>query len=166
WLGAALASTGLTFGTVNAPGQRYHPAVIAQAIATLAQMFDGRFWVAFGSGQLINEHITGGRWPPKDERNARLLESVESIRALLAGETVTRCGHIRVSEARLHTLPDTPPLLLGAAITPETAAWVASWADGLITVYQPGGRLQTVVEAFRRAGGSRKPVYLQAQHAF
>jgi G6PDH family F420-dependent oxidoreductase len=72
WLGAALQATGLDFGVVNAPGQRYHPAIIAQAAATLSELFPGRFWLALGSGEASNEHITGGRWPPKAERRARL----------------------------------------------------------------------------------------------
>src|SRR5918995_402205 len=63
WLGAALATTQLSFGTVNAPGQRYHPTIVAQAIATLSQMFPERFWVALGSGQFINEHVVGTQWP-------------------------------------------------------------------------------------------------------
>src|ERR687893_186016 len=67
WLGAALATTGLPFGAVNAPGQRYHPVIIAQAIATLGAMFPGRFWAALGSGEAMNEHVTGDRWPTKEE---------------------------------------------------------------------------------------------------
>src|SRR5687768_16597847 len=74
WLGAALATTGLTFGVVNAPGQRYHPAIIAQAIATLNAMSDGRLWVALGSGEYSNEHVTGDVWPRKELRDARLRE--------------------------------------------------------------------------------------------
>src|SRR5690606_36564465 len=85
WLGAALAATRLPFGVVSAPGQRYHPAVAAQKAATLAEMFPGRFWMALGSGQLLNEHITGDRWPPKPERQARLRECVDIFRALFAG---------------------------------------------------------------------------------
>src|SRR3954462_3616377 len=88
WLGAALQATRLPFGVVCAPGQRYHPAIIAQAAATLAQMFPGRLWVALGTGQNLNEHINGGPWPPKPERQARLKEAVTVIRALWAGETV------------------------------------------------------------------------------
>src|ERR671921_1536507 len=68
WLGAALARTSLELGCVSAPGQRYPPAVVAQKIATLAEMFPGRFWTALGSGEASNEHITGDRWLPKDER--------------------------------------------------------------------------------------------------
>ena len=58
-----MARTSLPFGVVNAPGQRYHPAIIAQAAATLAEMFPGRLWVALGTGEASNEHITGGGWP-------------------------------------------------------------------------------------------------------
>ena len=65
FLGAALATTSLPFGVVNAPGQRYHPAIVAQAAATLSEMFPGRLWVALGTGEASNEHITGERWPPK-----------------------------------------------------------------------------------------------------
>ncbi|HEX6419188.1 MAG TPA: LLM class flavin-dependent oxidoreductase, partial [Acidimicrobiales bacterium] len=72
WLGAAMQLTQVPFGVVNAPGQRYHPAIIAQAIATLGEMFPGRLWVAMGSGEASNEHITGERWPDKPTRNARL----------------------------------------------------------------------------------------------
>src|SRR5512133_1751750 len=88
WLGAAMATTGLPFGVVTAPGQRYHPAVTAQALATLAAMFPGRFWAALGSGEASNERVTGAVWPRKDVRDARLVECVDVIRRLLAGETV------------------------------------------------------------------------------
>ena len=166
WLGAALASTSMPFGVVNAPGQRYHPAIIAQAAATLEVMFPGRFWLALGSGQLINEHITGARWPAKAERNERLRECADAIRRLWAGETVTHHGHVTVSEARLWTRPARPPLLVGAAVTPPTAAWVAQWADALITVSQPDEQLQQVVDAFRAGGGAGKPMYLQVHLAY
>src|SRR4051812_45468452 len=70
WLGAALlAAPSLSFGTVCAPGQRYHPAVIAQAAATLAEMFPDRFWLALGSGEALNEAITGTGWPAKMVRH-------------------------------------------------------------------------------------------------
>lgn len=66
WLGAAMGATSLGhFGLVNAPGQRYHPAIIAQAAATLDELFPGRLWVAMGSGQALNEHITGGAGPAR-----------------------------------------------------------------------------------------------------
>ncbi|UJP38534.1 TIGR03885 family FMN-dependent LLM class oxidoreductase [Cellulomonas palmilytica] len=160
WLGAALATTSLPFGVVNAPGQRYHPVIVAQAAATLAAMFPGRFWVALGSGENVNEHVTGDRWPPKHERDARLRESVAVIRALLAGEEVSHDGLVRVDRAKLWTLPDEPPALIGPAVSPATAAAHARWADGLVTVNQPPDRLREVVGAYRDAGG-RGTVALQ-----
>ena len=166
WLGAALQATKLPFGLVNAPGQRYNPAIIAQAAATLAEMFPDRLWVAMGSGQALNEHITGTRWPSKAERNARLQEAVTVIRALWAGKTVTHDGMFQIVDAKLYTRPATPPKIIGAAITPATAEWVGSWADGLITVAQQRETMQEVVTRFRAGGGANKPMYLQAQHSY
>lgn len=162
WLGAALDATSLGYGVVTAPGQRYHPAIIAQAIATLDQMNPGRFWVALGSGEAINEHVTGDRWPTKDVRNARLRESADVIRALLAGEEVTHDGLVTVDRARVWSLPDTPPPLIGAAITAETASWLAGWADGMVTISQPLDDLRRVIGAYRDAGGDGD-VLVQAQ---
>ena len=161
WLGAALQATSLTFGVVNAPGQRYHPAIVAQAAATLCELFPGRLWVALGTGEASNEHITGERWPPKAQRNARLRECVDVMRALFAGEEVSHDGLVTVDRARLWTLPPEPPPLLGAAVTVETARWVGGWADGLVTINQPRERLQRMIEAFREGGGDGKPLYLQ-----
>ncbi|WP_246212970.1 TIGR03885 family FMN-dependent LLM class oxidoreductase [Streptomyces abyssomicinicus] len=161
WLGAALASTGLAMGVVTAPGQRYHPAVLAQAAATLAQMYPGRLWVALGTGQALNEHVTAERWPSKEERTRRLEECVGVMRALLAGEEVSHDGLVRVDRARLWSLPERPPILLGAAVTPATARRVAAWADGLVTVNQPGDAHRETLAAYRDAGG-RGPAVLQA----
>jgi coenzyme F420-dependent glucose-6-phosphate dehydrogenase len=162
WLGAALEGTAsMRFGTVNAPGYRYHPAIIAQAAATLAELYGDRFWFAVGSGEAVNEHITGERWPVKEERNARLRESVDIMRALWAGEMVTHHGRVVVEEARLFTRPARPPELIAAALTPETAGWAGGWADGLITVGLPPDELRTLVEAFRRGGGEGKPLKAQ-----
>jgi probable non-F420 flavinoid oxidoreductase len=161
WLGAALEATDLPFGVVTAPGQRYHPAVLAQAGATLAEMFPGRFWMALGSGEFCNEHITGDPWPSKERRNARLGECVGVMRALLAGEVVDHDGLVKVDRARLWTLPDSPPPLLGAAVSAETAGWVGGWADGLITIAQPLDTLRRVLAAFREGGGEDKPAALQ-----
>ncbi|KMO70938.1 putative non-F420 flavinoid oxidoreductase [Mycobacterium sp. BK558] len=160
FLGAALATTRLPFGVVNAPGQRYHPAIIAQAIATLAQMFPGRFWAALGSGEASNERVTGEVWPRKDVRDRRLVECVDVIRRLLRGEEVTHDGLVHVNRARLWTLPDAVPDLVGPAVTPATAARHAAWADGLITVNQPGDKPRQVLDAYREAGG-RGPARLQ-----
>lgn len=160
WLGAALATTTLPFGVVNAPGQRYHPAVVAQSIATLGQMFPGRFWAALGSGEAANERVTGAEWPRKEVRDARLVECVDVIRRLLHGEEVSHDGLVTVNRGRLWTLPDPVPDLVGPAVTPETAARHAAWADGLITVNQPSGTLRRVLAAYRDAGG-RGPARLQ-----
>lgn len=166
WLGSALQATSLSFGCVNAPGWRYHPAVIAQAAATLADMYPDRFWLAVGSGEALNEHITGECWPAKDERNARLLESVQILRALWAGESVTHYGRVTVEEAMLYTRPERPPMLFGAALTPETARWVGGWADGMITTGMPPGRFGEVIAAFRDGGGADKPIKVQASLAW
>jgi probable non-F420 flavinoid oxidoreductase len=160
WLGAALATTSLPFGVVNAPGQRYHPAIIAQALGTLGAMFPGRIWAALGSGEASNERITGDPWPPKDVRDARLRECVDVIRRMLAGEEVTHDGLVTVNGARLWTLPDPAPHLVGPAVSVKTAGMVASWADGLITVNQPHDKLRQMVDAYRGAGG-RGPLRLQ-----
>jgi probable non-F420 flavinoid oxidoreductase len=156
WLGAALQATGLPFGIVNAPGQRYHPAIIAQAIGTLGAMYPGRFWAALGTGEASNEHITGDGWPRKDVRNARLRECVDVIRALLAGEEVSHDGLVTVDRARLWTRPEEPPPLVGAAVSAETARWCADWADGLITVNAPVEHLRRMVGEYRDAGGRGK----------
>lgn len=166
WLGAALQATSLAFGCVNAPGWRYHPAIVAQAAATLEAMYPGRFWLSVGSGEALNEHITGAAWPAKSERNARLRESVDVIRALWAGETVTHHGRVVVVEAALYTRPERPPPIFGAALTPETAYWLGGWADGLITVGAPPDALRELLDAFRGGGGAGKPVKVQVALAW
>jgi probable non-F420 flavinoid oxidoreductase len=153
WLGAAMATTSLPFGAVNAPGQRYHPVIVAQAIATLGSMFPGRFWVALGSGEAMNEHVTGHVWPRKELRDARLRECVDIIRALLAGEEVSHEGLVTVDRARIWTLPEQQPALIGPAVTAATAARHAEWADGLVTINQPHETLREVIGAYRDAGG-------------
>lgn len=166
WLGAALQATSLSFGVVNAPGQRYNPAIIAQAAATLADMFPERFWIAVGTGQYLNEHINGDRWPSKADRNKRLKECVDIIRALWNGETVTHRGLVTVDEARLYTRPAIKPLIVGAAVTSKTAEWVGSWADALITTSRPHEELKEVVDAFRQGGGAGKPMFLKVQLSY
>jgi probable non-F420 flavinoid oxidoreductase len=165
WLGAALQATSLRLGVVNAPGQRYHPAIIAQAAATLAAMYPGRFWAALGSGEASNEHITGAAWPRKDVRTARLGESVDVIRRLFAGEEVSTNGLVTVDRARLWTRPETPPPLLAAAVSPATAEWAAGWADGLATVAQAPDDLKRMVGAYRGAGG-KGPLVLQVHVSY
>lgn len=159
WLGAAMQQSRLPFGMVCAPGQRYHPAIVAQAIATLSEMFPGRFDISLASGEALNESITGDKWPSREERNLRLLECAEIIRRLLAGEKVSHDGRVRVDNARLHTLPAVQPRLFGAALSPGSAQWMGGWADGLVTVCQSPGQLKQVIDAFRAGGGEGKPVH-------
>jgi coenzyme F420-dependent glucose-6-phosphate dehydrogenase len=166
WLGAAMQATNLSYRVVCAPGQRYHPAIIAQAAATLAEMFPDRFWITVGSGQALNETITGDKWPIKSDRNTRLKECVDIMRSLWAGETVTHRGLVCVEEAKLYSRPDTPPLIIGAAVTAKTAEWLGSWADGLITISRPPEKLKEVVDAFHRGGGAGKPMLLKVQLSY
>jgi probable non-F420 flavinoid oxidoreductase len=161
WLGSTLEATSVPCGVVNAPVQRYHPVVVAHAIATLSEMYPGRFWAALGSGEALNEHITGERWPDKPTRDRRLLECVEIIKALLAGEEVTRDGLVTVDRARLWDLPAEPPMLVGAAVSAATARTVGGWADALVTINQPHDTLREVFDAFRDGGGDGKPIFLQ-----
>ncbi len=166
WLGAAMQATNLEYGIVNAPGQRYHPAIIAQAAATLDQMFPGRFWLCQGSGQALNENITGDKWPSKDVRNARLKESVDVIRELWKGDYVTHHGIVNVENAKLFTPPETIPAIYGAAITEKTAKWLSSWADGMITISKPVKELKKIVDAFTGGEGKSKKLALKVQISY
>jgi probable non-F420 flavinoid oxidoreductase len=161
FLGAALQATRLPLGVISAPGYRYHPAILAQAAATLAEMYPGRLWLCLGSGQRLNEDLTGVAWPEKGERNARLRECADAIRALLRGERVSHYGRVTLVDCELYTLPKTPPLLLGAAVSEASAEFVGGWADGLLTVSGKPEQVRRVVEAFRRGGGEGKPLYMQ-----
>ena len=166
WLGAAMQATQLGFGIVNAPVQRYSPAIIAQAVATLCEMYPGRFWIATGSGQYLNEHINGEKWPDKPTRNQRLRECVDLMRALWRGESVTHQGLVNVQEAKLYTLPDYIPTVIGAALSEATAEWLGGWADGLITTSRPPEELKKVIESFWKGGGEGKPIYLKVQLSY
>ncbi|HEY0684937.1 MAG TPA: TIGR03885 family FMN-dependent LLM class oxidoreductase [Steroidobacter sp.] len=161
WLGAALARTSFPVGVIAAAGYRYHPAVMAQAAATLAEMFPDRFWLALGSGERINEDITGTSWPSKPERNEKMKECADIIRSLLAGERVTHRGTVTVVDAELYSRPKTPPPLMAAAVTEATAEFVGAWSDGLLTVASKPPQLKKVMDAFRRGGGEGKPVSVQ-----
>lgn len=166
WLGAAMGATSLPFSLVCAPGQRYHPAILAQAVATLGEMFEGRLAVALGSGEAINETITGDPWPQKSVRNARLEACYRIMAELLAGQEVSRQGHATVSHARLYSLPQQQPLIIGAALSIETAAWMGGWAPGLITTHRPVAALRGLIDAYRSNGGAGKPLYLKVQLSY
>jgi coenzyme F420-dependent glucose-6-phosphate dehydrogenase len=161
WLGAALQATRFPIGVISAAGYRYHPAVLAQAAATLGEMYPERFWLALGSGEAINEAITGEVWPDKAERNARLAECVGVVRALFAGERVTHRGRVTVVEAKLYSRPATPVPIFGAAVTAETAAKAGEWADGLLIAGHEVEAVKPLVEAFRASAGGAPPIHLQ-----
>ncbi|SFB63722.1 probable non-F420 flavinoid oxidoreductase [Rhizobium sp. NFR07] len=166
WLGAAMAKTSLSFGSLAIPGGwRYHPAVLAHLIGTISEMFPGQLrWIAMGSGEALNEHVVGCEWPEKAERNARLLAGTEIVRALLRGEEVDRRDRwFTVDKARLWSLPATPPALFAAALSDATAQWAGGWSDGLVTVSKSKHKLVDMVEAYRKGGGQEKPLALQVQ---
>jgi G6PDH family F420-dependent oxidoreductase len=158
-LGAVAAVTErMTVTTgVTCPTMRIHPAVVAHATATTAQLLDGRFRFGIGSGEALNEHVTGARWPAADVRLEMLAEAMEVIRRLWSGETVDHRGrHYTVENARLWTLPEHPPPVLMSAFGPrsvELAARIAegyygAWpAEGLLGQYRDhGGRGPAVGE--------------------
>jgi len=161
WLGAAMARTALPYAVVLAPTGRYHPAVIAQAIATLDRMFPGRLTCALGSGEALNEHITGEPWPDKPEREARLDAAALAILRMLDGEEVDMTAPVMIHRARLYTRPATRPRVFAAALTPESAARVGAWANGLITVNAPLDTLSPIIDAFRSAAGPDAPCHVQ-----
>jgi G6PDH family F420-dependent oxidoreductase len=159
-IGAIAARTQrLRLGTgVTCPLIRIHPAVVAQAAATSEAMMPGRFFLGVGSGEALNEHITGSRWPPADVRLEMLEEAVAVIRGLWEGGTFNHHGrHYTVEDARLFTLPASPPPLTMAGSGPQAAELAGRLADGFWST-SPDAE---VVQAFRTAGGEGKPTYGQ-----
>ncbi len=143
---------------VTAPIIRIHPAIIAQAVATVADMLPGRFIFGVGTGEYLNEHITGEHWPPISRRQDMLIESLALIRKLWEGEYTAHYGEFyTVENARLYTLPETLPPIYIAAGGPESAALAGKHGDGLINTSPD----KEVVEAYVRAGGDKEPTYGQ-----
>jgi coenzyme F420-dependent glucose-6-phosphate dehydrogenase len=157
--GIAQATRRLIVGTgVTCPTIRYHPAVIAQAAATVAAMMPDRFFLGLGTGENLNEHIVGSRWAPYPTRAAMLEEAVAIIRALWSGETVNHAGDAyRVENARLYTLPPEAPPIVLAASGPKSAALAGRIGDGLIN-YAPD---RGVVDRFRELARPEASRYLQ-----
>jgi coenzyme F420-dependent glucose-6-phosphate dehydrogenase len=156
----ANATDRLRLGTgVTCPTIRIHPAIVAQAAATCASLMPGRFFLGVGSGENLNEHVVGERWPPVAVRLEMLEEAIEAIRELWTGKLVSHRGkHYTIENARLYTLPDKPPPLVVAAAGPSAAELAARMGDGLVGVSPQA----EVVEAFD-AGGGDKPRYGQVQ---
>lgn len=142
---------------VTCPLIRTHPAVVAQAAATTAVLSGGRFTFGVGTGEWLNEHITGDRWPPPDIRLEMLDEAVHVIRALWTGETLDHHGRFyTVENARLFTTPEVPPPVIVSALGPVAARHAATIGDGLWCTGPKGD----VVEKWRAAGGEG-PRYAQ-----
>ncbi len=139
FMGALGARTTLRFGTgVTCPSFRYHPAVIAQAAATLGAMYPDRFWLGLGAGEALNEHIVGGKWPEVGVRSAMMFESIEIINKLFTGEVVRHKGaYFTLESAKLYTLPERPVPIYVATAGPLNAKRTGRLADGMITVGRP-----------------------------
>ena len=148
--GIAARTERITIGTgVTALSVRIHPAILAQAAATVADMLPGRFWFGVGTGENLNEHVLGDAWPEHARRAEMLEEAIELIRRLWTGELVDHHGAAYdVSRARIYTLPKELPPILIAASGPETAELAGRIGDGLITT-APEKELLT---AFNRGG--------------
>jgi G6PDH family F420-dependent oxidoreductase len=145
----------LRLGTgVTCPMIRLHPAIVAQAAATVAAMMPGRFFLGVGSGEQLNEHVLGGRWPRARERLEMLDEAIGVMRLLWRGETCSHRGrHYTVDEARVYTRPSRPPPIMVAASAPRAARLAGRIGDGLINVAPDAG----IRERFVAAGGRGKP---------
>lgn len=160
WLGAAAAKTShIQLGTgVTCPILRYHPTIIAQAAATLSHFAPRRTYLGIGTGEALNEYAATGEWPGYEERQARLLEAIEIIRALWQGEQISYDGqYYQTRKARLYTPPASPIPLYISALVPGSARFAGQFGDGLITV---GGKppalyqemLKNFEESARQAG--------------
>ncbi len=151
-LGAAAQATDridLATG-VTCPFGRYHPAIIAQAAATMALLSNGRFTLGIGAGESLNEHVVGGGWPSVSVRHEMLRESVEIIRQLWSGGYRSYRGrHLELDDARVFDLPEVPPPVAIAASGAESGALAGELGDALFATAPD----HTVVDAYRAHGG-------------
>jgi G6PDH family F420-dependent oxidoreductase len=157
--GLAHSTERLWIGTgVTCPTIRIHPAIIAQAAATAQVMLDGRFVLGLGTGEELNEHVTGARWPGPQERLELLEEAIEILRELWQGGYRSHYGkHYTVEQARIYTLPEEPPPIAIAAAQPKAAQLAGRLGDGLIGVSPE----RDLLDEFDRAGGNGRPRYGQ-----
>lgn len=140
---------------VVAPHFRYHPAVVAQASATLAAMYPGRHWLGVGAGEALNEHVIAGYWPEAGERSRRMFEAIDIINKLFTGKEVKHAGEFfKMETTRLWTMPETPPEILVATAGPVNAKRTGRHADGIITVGAPLEKISGLFDKF--AEGARE----------
>ena len=157
--GIAQATQRLQLGTgVTCPLVRIHPAIIAQAAATVAAMMPGRFFLGVGTGENLNEHIFGDRWPETEVR-LEMLEEAKAVMRLCwqVGNQIHRGLHYTVQNARLYTLPEQPIPVMVAAAGPSSAQLAGRIGDGFVGTSPE----RDVIEAFERSGGAGKPRYGQ-----
>jgi G6PDH family F420-dependent oxidoreductase len=153
-LGAVGQVTTQDLGTgVTVPGYRWHPAMVAQASATLAALYPGRHWLGIGSGEAIDEHVAGGYWPETAERINRMFEAVEVIHKLfassLAGRDAKHSGqYFTLESTRLWTMPKVAPEILVATSGPVTARRAGRTVDGLIVDGAPYDRIPALFARF------------------
>ncbi|GIJ00287.1 G6PDH family F420-dependent oxidoreductase [Sediminihabitans luteus] len=138
---------------VTAPTFRWHPAMVAQASATLAAMYPGRHWLGLGSGEALNERVVAGYWPEAPERINRMFEAIDIIKKLfnasLQGRDVKHAGEFyKMESSRLWTMPEVPPEILVATAGPVTAKRAGKVADGLITVGAPLEKISMLFDRF------------------
>jgi G6PDH family F420-dependent oxidoreductase len=150
-IGGIAATTRLRLTTaVTCPTVRIHPAVMAQAAATAAEMMPGRFRFGLGTGENLNEHILGDHWPPAHVRLEMLEEAVEVMRRLWEGQQVNHRGrHYRVENARIYSLPEEPPAVPISAFGPKAMALAARIGDGFVST----SPATDMVERYRAEGG-------------
>ena len=155
-IGAVSQVTSLPITTaVTCPLLRQHPAIVAQATATSTLLTGGSFTLGLGSGEALNEHILGDRWPPAEERLEMLEEAVAVIRNLLGGKLITYRGkHYQVDTARLYSVPDSPPPVFMSGFGEKSIKLAGRLADGYICV-QPNADF---VRLYRESGGGDRPV--------
>jgi G6PDH family F420-dependent oxidoreductase len=141
---------------VTCPSFKMHPAMVAQASATLAAMYPGRHWLGLGSGEALNEHVVGGYWPEAPERLRRMWEAVDIITKLFSGKEVKHAGEFfTLEKTKLWTLDEAPPIYIATA-GPVTAKRTGRQVDGIITpgatLEKVGGILDKFAEGAREAG--------------
>ncbi|MGN6251706.1 MAG: TIGR03557 family F420-dependent LLM class oxidoreductase [Marmoricola sp.] len=152
-IGAIAQATDLPITTaVTCPTVRIHPAIIAQAAATSAVLTGGRFVLGVGSGEALNEHILGDAWPAADVRLEMLEEAVALIRLLWEGGAVTSYGnHYAVDDARIYTMPDTPPEIHVSGFGPKATELAARIGDGYISTMPD----KELVQLFKEGSGGK-----------